>query len=455
MLQGSRATSGEAFRAMLFVVVAIAIALGLAGWFVYAQTTHALERQVRSRIIEDFHLIEQAYSSGGDLRMIDFVNAATATRGMGTFAFGLFGPDGKPLAGTITALPDFVGWGVIDTDATGAGSAEPILCYSANVGGHLVVAGRSLGIMYATGSAVLQALAIAGLSIGFAALVTAYLFGRVTSQKLKVMARTLDQVSRGDSTVRLPVGRQNDQIDYVSRQINGHLDRLSDLMMTMRNTATAIAHDLRSPMNRMSILLQEAEQAKTVEQWQDYLHKTEDELADLLSTLDTILRISRIEASDDMSGFRTVALSPLLADLVETYEPVMETKGQTIRLIGAPGDVAVFGDRRMLQQLLVNLIENAGRYAGEGAHVEVAANAINGAPTITIADNGPGIPAEHRAKVFEPFFRLNPERNALGTGLGLALVRVIATRHRAEITLSDNGPGLKVTLVFPAPPRLA
>jgi len=103
--------------------------------------------------------------------------------------------------------------------------------------------------------------------------------------------------------------------------------------------------------------------------------------------------------------------------------------------------------------MLVNLIENASRHAGPGARISLAVRADSAQTSIIIADNGPGIPADKRDEVFQPFRRLNAERGSPGAGLGLALVKAVATRHHARIQLGDNAPGLRVTITFPPIPE--
>ena len=408
---------------MMLVTAVLAVVLGLAGWLVYARTTGALDAELRSRIREDFALMQDAHARAGEQGLEQFISWAMATRSGDDFAFGMFTPVGVHLSGNVDDMPRFEGWGQIAVRAGEPGQANTMLGYAGQIGDHMVVVAHSSGIVWATGTTVLEALVIAGL------------------------AQTLGSVAGGNSDVRLPVSPRNDQIDFVSRQINGYLDRLAELMAGMRNTAIAIAHDLKSPLNRVSILLQTAEAAQDADEIRLHLDKVHHELDGLKGVLDTILRISRIEASDDMSAFAPVDLPALLRDLVQTFEPVFEEQGQTISFIepGTPVPHAL-GDRRMLQQLVVNLIENAGRHAGAGAIVAISVAEAAGAPVVTIADNGPGIPADQREAVFEPFYRMNPERDELGTGLGLAMVRAIANRHRATILLGDNNPGLVVRL---------
>ena len=451
-MRPARVTSGEAFRSTVLVLAIVALVLASTGWLVLARTTAVLEDQVKARVTEDFKLLQEAQDRGGEQALAEFISWATKTRSATAFAFGMFTTTNVYVTGTLKQAPAFRGWGVIDMVWPASKRHDSLLVYAGDIGDHMLVVGRSLQEVRATGEAVLQVLAIAGFIIALTGLVTGYTFSRGTSLKLRTMARTLEQVSRGDSSIRLPIGHTNDQIDFVSRQINLYLDRLADLMVMMRNTAIAIAHDLKSPLNRVSILVQEAANSRDPEQVSVSLDKVQEEMDGLRATLDTILRISRIEASDDVSTFHPFDLPALLDDLVQTFEPVFEAQGQSIRYV-PPSELIspVFGDRRMIQQLLVNLIENSGRYAGQGAVVELSAAQQDGAPVAMVADNGPGIPADKRGSVLEPFFRMNPERNAPGTGLGLAMVKAIATRHHATITLSDNAPGLRVSVAFPPP----
>ncbi|MGV8854726.1 MAG: ATP-binding protein [Devosia sp.] len=434
---------------MMLVTVVLVTMLSLAGWLIHARTTGALEAELRSRISDDFTLMEDAHVRAGEQGLAQFISWATATRSRAGFAFGMFTKDGAYLSGNLTTIPAFGGWGTIDEQSKEDGRSSKMLAYVGEIGSHVVVVAHASDIVSNTGNAVLEALAIAGLVIAATGLATGYIVSRGTSQRLNRLAQTLESVAGGNSEVRLPVSQGNDQFDFVSRQINGYLDRLAALMTSMRHTAIAIAHDLKSPLNRVSILLQDAESAQDLDEIRRHLEKIQDEMDRLKGVLDTILRISRIEASDDTSAFAAFDMSDMLRDLVQTFEPVFEDQGQIIRFIEPSTLVApAFGDRRMLQQLLVNLIENAGRYAGAGATVEVAVSQGAGAPVVTVADDGPGIPADRREAVFEPFFRMNPERNELGTGLGLAMVRAIAMRHRATISLEDNAPGLLVRLAM-------
>lgn len=446
----ANAFSGIALRSALAVLVAFAIVLSFAGFAILSTTRAAMDREIQSAITEDVNLLRDANQVGGEGELINFVRDSLATRSDRQFAFGLFKRDGRAVAGNIATLPRFSGWGVLDH--VGQSDGSRFLAFVLTLDDDVVVAAHSLGATDAIGDAILTALLISGGAICIAALGIGYGLNRMVSVKLSVIDRTLAAVSQGNDAVRIPVGRTNDQIDHVSAQINAHLDRLSANVAAMRNTIVAIAHDLKSPLNRAYIALQEEADAEAGRE-PGKIDRAVGELETLRDIVDTVLRISRIGSSDDSSHFVVFSLQELVDDLAQTFEPILAAHQQRL-VVAKAGDqrpAMVRGDRQMITQLVVNLIENANRYAGPGATVTLqVTRGDHGQSVLTIADTGPGIPEALWEAVFEPFRRVEPERNLPGAGLGLALVQAIATRHHAHINLTDNAPGLRVTVIFPA-----
>jgi signal transduction histidine kinase len=129
------------------------------------------------------------------------------------------------------------------------------------------------------------------------------------------------------------------------------------------------------------------------------------------------------------------------------YEPAAQDQGLALSCTAVP--VSVPGNRQLLTQMLVNLIENALKHVGRGGALSVAVSRSATGARLEVADNGPGIPAEHRERVLRPFVRLS-STSATGHGLGLSLVAAIARLHRARLLLEDNAPGLRVIVEFGA-----
>lgn len=234
--------------------------------------------------------------------------------------------------------------------------------------------------------------------------------------------------------------------------MNAHLETLSRLTVSTRATAAAVAHDLKSPLARAYMGLGRA--LARVEAGTDPRAEIEDtqaELERMSGIFDSFLRLSRIEAGADGAQFARVDLGALLEDLADTYQMVAEDNGQSLRYLRSDaGPFTIMGDAAMLQQMVVNLLQNAVTHGGAGSEIELRLERTDGHIRLTVADTGPGIPAAAREAVFEPFHRLDPNRSKPGSGLGLSLVRAIAERHGTKVALYDNAPGLRAEIVFPA-----
>ncbi|MDB0034751.1 ATP-binding protein, partial [bacterium] len=153
--------------------------------------------------------------------------------------------------------------------------------------------------------------------------------------------------------------------------------------------------------------------------------------------------LTRIEEGQQTLELQDVNLKLLCEDLYEMAEAMAESNEQTLSLTTAD-DMLMTGDKHLLFQALFNLIDNAIKYAGVGAQIEI----VQLGREIQIRDNGPGIPDEEKGRVFDRLVRLDPSRHNQGTGLGLSLVKAIFARHNAKVVLMDNTPGLIVSVTF-------
>jgi signal transduction histidine kinase len=159
------------------------------------------------------------------------------------------------------------------------------------------------------------------------------------------------------------------------------------------------------------------------------------------------LRISQIEAGARRAAFSDVDLGQIVSSVSEAYAPVAEDRSQRLEAV-IDHSLPIRGDRDLLTQMVANLIENAIRHCPAGVGITVELRQEGGTSMLRVADTGPGIPASEREKVFRRFYRLESSRTTPGSGLGLALVKAIADLHAASVELSDNEPGLRVTVRF-------
>jgi signal transduction histidine kinase len=269
-------------------------------------------------------------------------------------------------------------------------------------------------------------------------------------RRVEAVSRASRAIMAGDLGRRMALHGTDDEFDHLSASLNAMLDRIQDLMLGLQQVSSDIAHDLRTPLTR---LRQRLELARRRENTFEGLHAAVDGAIDnvdsILETFGALLRIAQIEAGTRRSGFQPVALSALLSELIEAYQPVTEEKGQKLAARIAP-DLWVIGDRELLTQMFANLLDNAAVHSPAGAELFVKAVSAPDGVRIVISDTGPGIPAEYRHTVLQRFYRLDRSRTTPGSGLGLSLVSAVASLHDATLELEGNEPGLRCVLRFPA-----
>jgi len=263
--------------------------------------------------------------------------------------------------------------------------------------------------------------------------------------------KTAGEIMQGDMSRRVPVRGTDDELDRLARNLNAMLDRIEALMTGLRQVTDNIAHDLRSPLNRLRsrlevTLMDDPEKAV----YREALSDTMREADDLLKTFNALLLIGEAEAGLERSSLEHVDLSQRLADVAELYEPAAEAEGLDLKIAIADG-LFVRGNPSLISQAFVNLLDNALKYAPGGGTISIKAGlGEKGAPWVVVADTGPGIPELDRQRVLDRFVRLEGSRSTPGSGLGLALVSAVAKLHGAQLELDDNKPGLIVRLSFPA-----
>jgi signal transduction histidine kinase len=365
----------------------------------------------------------------------------------------LFNPDGSLVFGE-PGLSPFIGWREIPADNVGLQEepqfrSEMVLVYGRSVGERTLVVGEGMDIVEdsreALTSALLWSLAFVVLA-GFAgAAVIAWRIDR----RLGRTEVALTAYASGEMSRRLPVTGSGDELDRMSFSVNVVLDRLSALMETTRQITIDAAHDLKTPMTRLLHRLDEAE-GNSVSEARSVLRSAASDAKQIITTFDALLRIAEIEAGARRARFDLVDLSDVVETVADAYGPEAEQAGLRLETKIGPG-LYVTGDRELLTQAFADLVENAIRHAGKGAKICLMAVGHAAAVEAMVSDTGPGVPAADRERVLRRFVRLEASRSTPGTGLGLTLVKAIADLHNARLELSDNDPGLRVTLAFALP----
>jgi len=288
--------------------------------------------------------------------------------------------------------------------------------------------------------------------IGFGSIIAVVLgglllFSRLISHRITQMRRTVDAIVEGDMNLRIPLTGDGSEFDEQAEAFNHMLDRIQGLMAEIQNVSNDISHELRTPLARLrGKLFRLSSHAESETQRIDLGSALED-ADELLAMFTAMLRIAEIESGERRGGFASVALDGLASEMVAMLEPVAADQDRRL-LIAACAQATLRGDRQLLMQLLVNLVENAVRHTPAGSTVSVSILEGKDHAEIIVSDDGPGIPAEERAMALRRFGRL--KRNAApGHGLGLPLVDAIARLHGGLMRLEDAAPGLRVRVWLP------
>ncbi len=259
------------------------------------------------------------------------------------------------------------------------------------------------------------------------------------------------RVMSGNLAHRVPVRASFDQFDRLGANFNRMMDWINSLIETARDSGNALAHDLRTPLSRHRLELRALSDHHPAlpKELRDRLIESIGRVDSLVAMFDSILAIAKAESRTATELFEPVDVARLANDVLEFYEPLLEAKRLTLTRSVPASAVMLKGDKQLLGQAIVNLVDNAVKYTPDGGTIAVTLAAHAREIRFSVADNGPGIPAALRDKAKERFFRLDASRSGEGAGLGLSLVNAVAHLHRGDLLLAGNQPGLKAELIFP------
>lgn len=441
-------------RLALIVMGFFLAAFVLVGAVVYVAVSTLLLQDTRELVKSDAATLLDIYHEGGHARLL------------GELQDRIHDPDGDPDA--VYALADAQGGSLLGRLPEGRKpgrrgqwvefnelSPEPgqtlrVLAYVQTLKtGEVLLTGQRLQgqdqLLQVMQQAALLTLLIAAVVGGL----VGWLISRWVGHRLRNLDATATQIGGGEMGLRVPLDHSGDAFDQVAQRFNAMLDRIEELLSGVRHATDHIAHDLRTPLTRLRNRLEDLRQQQTDPGVQLRLDKALAETDQLLQSFGALLRLARIEAQPLEGDAPLQDLRELADDAVELYAPIAAERG--IRISTQLQTVTVRGDRDQLFQLLVNLLDNALKYAPPGSEVTLSLEAQPDGACLQLADAGPGIPEHERVRVFDRFQRLEAHRGSPGVGLGLSLVRAIVAHHGGHIELQDNAPGLRVRVMLPFP----
>jgi signal transduction histidine kinase len=450
------------FRLSLSYLALFSAAAAVAVFFIYWNTTVLLSRQLNQTIEAELTGLAEQYRAGGLDQLVRIVAERSETPGNSLYLVA--DKDGKQLAGNLSAVSpqlwESVGPVEFVYSRPASGGVERRLAF-ANVfrlpGGYRLIVGRDIEDRRELSRLILNtmlwglgAMALVGIGGG-------YWVSRKLLTRIDGLAATTRTIMAGDLAGRLPVSGSGDELDRLSQSVNLMLARIEQLMAGLREVSDNIAHDLKTPLNRLRNRVEEAlREPQDETAYRDVLERTIEEADGLIKTFNALLSIARLEAGAGGENRDTLDMAALVQDVAELYEPVAEERGIALKAQAAD-PIIIHGDRQLLGQALANLIDNALKYgapsagAGNGyaPEVDVQADARGGVARIVVSDRGPGVPDTERVRVLSRFVRLEESRSEPGSGLGLSLVAAVARLHGGKLRLEDNEPGLRVVLSLP------
>lgn len=455
-----------AVRLSALYILLFAICAATLVFYVTAMSERLLTGQIRDAVKQEVEQVQRAYDAGGMNLLLRTMERRARQPGANLYIIA--GPSGDILAGNVASVQpgvfEEVGWTSIPfgyqryTDSGIDRRHSAIANIFVLDNGLRVLVGRDLGEPERFRVLVRQALMIALAIMGLGAIIIWFGIGRNALKRIDRMSAASKKIMAGDLTQRLPVGGSGDEFDRLSISLNTMLERIEKLNEGLRQVSDNIAHDLKTPLTRLRNKASDAIDITDGETRRVALEGIISESDQLIRTFNALLMISRVEAGSVAAEMSTVELSAIVADSGELYEPVAEEAGLALTANIEPG-IEVQGNRELIGQAIFNLIDNAVKYSSDNEGPGEVALKLSRRPDgicLSVADQGPGVPAEKREDVIKRFFRLDESRSKPGTGLGLSLVEAVMELHGGSLELSDTAPdkperrGLTVSMIFPA-----
>lgn len=434
-----------AYRIAFTYSAAFALAIAVLGASVYLAADAAFGHQLDAGIAEEMTDLARTYRADG----IAGVRAAINSRRSGAgnaYRYALFDAGGRRVAGDLDTARPSPGWSDIrfidsaEGEDAGRALARPI-------GAATLVVAVDPESLERLDAVILLLFAGAFVIVLLLGTVGALILGRYLRLKLARIGDTAQAIVAGDMSQRIPIGRRGDEFDMVATSVNAMLDRIAQLLDNLRQVSSDLAHDLRTPLSRLRGSLEAALDGPSDRATLKAALRQSD---DILALFAAILRISEVEGGGIGRSMEVLDIGELAGDLCETYAPAVTDGGRTLTC-RATGGAQVRGDRELLAQALINLLDNAQVHTPPGTGITLALTQDEGTIRLSVADDGPGVAEADRMRIVRRFVRLEESRSRPGNGLGLNLVAAIAALHRGRLVIEDNRPGLRAVLVLPAP----
>jgi signal transduction histidine kinase len=440
----------------LSLVYIVAFALGATALLiaVYGLTTRLIDSETDNILQAELQGLAEQYSHLGLNGLAQVIRDRSEGPTHTGSVYLLLSPQDIPIVGNLNSWPtqgrEAGRWMQFDTQVRVGDNYEshPVRAALVNLqGGYRLLVGTDIvervrfqHVMQLVGGGAIAVIVLFGAVIGV----------WVNRRLLRQVNRVVEagrEIADGDFGRRLPVQGTDDELDTLASNLNQLLDRIEQLTVALKFVIDGTAHDLKGPLNRLRARIERSIMQSSDAQRETLEHVLRD--AEIVQrTLDSLLRIAQAQSGSYGAETSALSLGNLAREMGELYAPLAEEQGIHLQSGSFP-DATIRGSRQLLAHAIANLLDNAVKYTPANGRVELVIEEPAGKVRLIVADTGPGIPSEDRARVLERFVRLDSARAEPGSGLGLSLVAAVCRLHHAQLALEDNGPGLRVVVEFP------
>jgi signal transduction histidine kinase len=434
-----------AYRMAFAVSLAFAVATLLLGAAIFYAAHVAFRQELDASIEQAATGLMAEYRDDGVNGLSEAISQRE-TQGTDALIYAVFDPNGHRIGGSMNVQMPSPGWQTIDFIDPVEGPDPARALITQLPGGNRLVVAADLEPLERIDRIILSLFAAAFGVVLLIGIIGALVFGSYLRGRLTRIEATADAIVAGDLSRRMALGPRRDEFDRVAASLNVMLDRIAGLIANLRQVTSDLAHDLRTPLARLRNQLETLHGQVTGEEERNAVEQAVERSDEVLQLFDAILRISELEEGSLKRRFARVDLCKLVRELGETHAPLAEDDGKALT-VRADWECFVEGDRELIAQAMINLIENALRHTPAGTHIEIGARHGLGEVVAFVRDSGPGIPEAERERALQRFVRLEEARSTPGHGLGLSLVRAIASAHDAPISMSGTN-GFEVALHF-------
>ncbi|ADM10865.1 hypothetical protein PB2503_00490 [Parvularcula bermudensis HTCC2503] len=441
----------DPFIRLTFIVSAIFIGVfattALIGWGVVREALHArVTAETRAGLAD---LVDR-FEMGGPESAASFLSTRLNNGRVEHVAGTVVDPEGAVVGGVALILPSDDGFTRRSATDLNAKIDEDIFFVgTATRDRYRLAYAYSFDEADAIGTLVAVTFGVSTFVATLAAIGGALTLSRGFRRRLRCIESAFAAAAGGDFTARADVIGKHDALDALAESTNRSIGDLGENMARVKRVTDDIAHELRTPIGRTLILIEEAQRQTVDANSLGRLAEAHRELLHLAGTFDSLLTIAQIENRNRRDRYGILDLRDIATRVYEAFDPVADAADHCLRLEVSSEAVCVKGDEDLLLRVLANLLENAIRHTNSGTAIVLRATSAADNAQLIVTDNGHGIPADDCERMTERFARLSPERAPGGTGLGLALVKAVAIAHDGTLLLDDANPGLRVTLTIP------